>query len=188
MIFAEAQTERAAAALVEMPGAAARAMARALNRAAVAGRQAAVEAITERYAVKASDVRAKIDLSTATPEHLEVAVRVKSPALALGYFPHTPARAGTGGRGKPPLRVEVLRGRQRAVRGAFIATINGKPRVMMRTGEGVGGRESIASVYSVPMAVMLGAPSVRADVERRALEVLDERLDHELDVEMARTA
>jgi hypothetical protein len=187
VITAEAQMDRATAALAELPGAAERAMARALNAAAASGRQAAVKAITGRYAVRAGDVREKISLSTATPESLAVMVRAKSPALALGYFPHAPTRPGTGGRGKPPLRAEVLRGREKAVAGAFIATINGKPRVMLRTGaRTAAGRGAIASVYSVPIAEMLGAPSVREAVEQRALEVLDERVDHEIDRELGR--
>jgi hypothetical protein len=182
VITADAQTDRVEEALRELPGAAARAMARALNRAAVAGRQAAVTAIGERYAVKANDVRSKITLSTATPDKLEVRVEAKSPALALGYFPHSPARPGTGGPGRPILRAEVRRGSSKPFPGAFITTINGKPRVMLRTGgKTATGKQAIASVYSVPIAVMLGADSVRDAVEQRALEVLDERIDHEID-------
>jgi len=182
VILVEAQTERAQQALAGLPGAAEAAMARALNRAAVAGRQAAVTAITTRYAVRAGDVREKITLSTATPEQLSVTVEARSPSLALGYFPHTPSRPGTGGRDKPALTAEIVRGSSKPFAGAFVATINGKPRVMIRTGALTGGgKQAIASVYSVPIAVMLGADSVREAVETRALEVLDERLDHEID-------
>lgn len=189
MITAEAQMERAEALLAELPGAAARAMARALNRAAVAGRQRAVQAITERYAVKASDVRAKITLTTATPEQLGVSVLARSPSLSLGYFPHKPTRSGTGGRGKPALTAEVLRGNRKPFPGAFVATINGQPRIMVRTGgKTSGGKDAIRSVYTVPMAAMLGVASVREAVEQRALEVLDERVDHEIDQALARGA
>lgn len=181
MIAAEAQLERAERMLGGMPGAAAKAMARALNRAAVAGRQAAVTAITERYAAKAADVREKISLTDATPDQLGVSVIARSPALSLGYFPHSPTRPGTGGRGKPTLRAEVLRGSKKPVAGAFVATINGQPRIMIRTGaKTAAGKAAIKSVYSTPIAVMLGAESVREAVEARALDVLDDRLEHEI--------
>lgn len=185
MITAEVQMDRAERMLEGLPGAAKRAMARALNRAATAGRQAAVAAIVERYAVKTGDVRSKITLTKATAEELGVSVVARSGSLALGYFPHTPSRAGTGGPGKPSLTAEILRGASKPFGGAFIATINGKPRIMVRTGgKTATGKSAIASVYTVPIASMLGAESVRAAVEERALAVLDERLDHEIDREL----
>lgn len=185
--FVDAQLERARTLLASISGAAERAMARALNRAAAAGREAAVAAIVERYAVSAVDVREKITLSTASPENLSVAVVARSGALALGYFPHSPVDIGTGGPGQPVLRAEVLRGQERNVKGAFVALINAKPRVMIRTGGTTKtGRTQIESVYTVPFASMLGAESVRDAVEDRAEAVLDAQLDRELDRELGR--
>lgn len=187
MITATVQLERAQELLGELTGAAERAMARALNRAATAGRQAAVKAIGERYAVRAGDVRERITLSTATPDRLEVAVVAKSGPLPLTYFPHSPSEPGTGGPGRPVLRAEILRGQEKDIRGAFVATIGGKPRVMIRTGGKTRtGKDAMKVVPSVPIAVMLGAPSVREVVEQRAVAVLDERLEHELDRELGR--
>ena len=182
MIAVEKQLQHVRDFLASIPGAADKAMARALNKAAAAGRESAVRAITDRYAVQAGDVREKITVSAATPEQLSVSVEAKSPSLALGYFPHTPDQPGTGGPGRPVLRAEVLRGQERDVPGAFVAMINGQPRIMTRSGK------SIRSVYSVPIANMLGADSVRAAVEARALAVIDEQLDREIDRALGKVA
>lgn len=187
--FAEQQLERARAFLGAIPGAAEKAAARALNKAAAAGREAAVTAIVDRYAVSASDIREKITLSTATPDRLGVAVVARSGSLALGYFPHSPVVVGTGGPGKPVLHAEVLRGQDRSVGDAFIAPINGKSRIMIRTGgTSKTGRTQIKSVYTVPMASMLGAASVQDAVEDRAAAVLDEQLGREIDRELGRAS
>ncbi len=176
------QLERAQAMLAAFPGAAEKALAAALNRAAKLGREAAVEAIDKRYAVRPSDVRETITIKTATPDALSISIVSRSGPLSLGYFPHAPVVAGTGGRGKPVLRAEVIRGQEKSVPGAFVATINGKPRIMIRTGgKSASGRSAIKSVPAVPIATMLGAKSVREVVEARAMAVLDEQLDREID-------
>lgn len=183
------ELERAKAFLASIPGAAERAMARALNRAAEQGRERAISEIVARYAVQSSDVREKITLRPATPNNLQIAVEARSGSLALGYFPHSPTTAGTGGKGRPALRAQVVRGQEKAVGGAFIATINGRPRIMIRTGGTTKtGRTQIKSVYTVPIANMLGVRSVREAVEERALAVLPEQLDAEIDRELGRAA
>lgn len=185
--FVEAQLERARTFLSGISGAAERAAARALNKAAAAGREVAVSAIGDRYAVKDSDIRPKITLTTASPESLGVAVVARSGSLALGYFPHSPSAAGTGGPGKPILHAEVRRGQERGVGGVFVAPINGKPRIMIRTGGTTKtGRTQIKSVYTVPFASMLGNTSIVDTVEDRAAAVLDEQLGREIDRELGK--
>jgi hypothetical protein len=187
VIEAVKQLERARAFLGAIPGAAERATARALNRAAHEGRESAIVAILERYAVSPSDIRERIKLTTATPQRLGVAVVARSGSLSLGYFPHSPVRTGTGGPGKQILRAEVLRGQQRGIAGAFIARINGKPRIMIRTGGTTKtGRTQIRSLYTVPFASMLGASSVVDAVEDRAVAVLDVQLEREIERELGR--
>lgn len=187
MDVVEKGLERATDFLGSIPGAAEKAAATALNKAAASGRDAAVAAILQRYAVRAGDIREKITIEQATRDRLAISVIARSGPLALGYFPHTPTLPGTGGRGRPALRAEVLVGQQREVSGAFVALINGKPRIMMRTG-GVtsSGRSAIKTVPTVPMASMLGAASVRAAVEAHAFEVFDEHLTKEIDRELGR--
>jgi hypothetical protein len=145
-----------------IPGAAEKAAARALN-AAAAGREAAVTAIVERYAVQ----------RRRHPREDHADDGDAGQALGVGWS-RGRARSrsatsrtrrstiGTGGPGTPVLRAEVLRGQERAIGGAFIAPINGKPRIMIRTGGTTKtGRTQIKSVYTVPIASMLGAESVR---------------------------
>jgi len=179
---AETTMRRAADFLAAIPGATEKATAAALTRAAAAGREKAVGAILDRYAAKASDVRAAVASMPASPESLTASIIARSGSLSLGYFPHTPGDIGTGGLGRPPLRVEVLRGSVRDVPGAFVAPIGGKPRIMIRTGGTTStGRAQIRTVPAVPIAIMMNNAGVREAVERRALEVLDEQVGKQID-------
>lgn len=185
----EQQLDKARAFLGAIPRAAEKAVAHALNKAAAEGRDVAVNAIVERYAVSAGDVREKITIKTATPDKLGVEIVSRSPSLALGYFPHSPVTIGTGGPGQPLLRAEVLRGREKSIAGAFVATINGQPRIMIRTGAATKtGRTQIKSVYTVPMASMLGASVVRDAIDDRAAQILDAQLDKEIDRALGKAA
>lgn len=189
MDSAQSQLERARDFLAAIPGAAEKALAAALNRAATIGRDEAVKAIDQRYAVRPSDVRDKITLRAATPNNLVISIVARSGSLSLGYFPHTPLEAGTGGPGRPVLRAEVLRGHEKDVAGAFIAPINGKPRIMIRTGgKTATGKSAIKSLSTVPIASMLGAESVQEAVLTRAFSVLDEQLDKEIDRALGKAA
>jgi hypothetical protein len=185
----EKQLDRARSFLASIPGAADTAISRALNRAAAAGRESAISAMSDRYAAQPSDVREKVTITTSRPENLEAAVVARSGPLALGYFPHAPTTAGTGGTGRPILRAEVLRGQVKNVPGAFIAPINGKPRIMIRSGRTTStGRAAIHSLYTVPIASMLGAESVREAVGARAFDVLEQTLDREIDRALGKSA
>jgi hypothetical protein len=187
VITVDAHLDRTIAFLASIPRAAEKAAARALNKAAAAAGEAGIGLILDRYAARAGDVREKITLTTAAPDRLGVAVVSRSSALALGYFPHSPTEIGTGGPGRPVLHAEVLRGQSKAVGGAFVAPIGGKPRIMIRTGGKTStGKSAINSIHTVPIASMLGAESVREGVERRAAEVLDAQLGVEIDRELAK--
>jgi hypothetical protein len=176
------QLERAQDFLRAIPGAADKAIAATLNRAATAGRETAIDAIGERYVVHAGDVRERITTTPARPDALSASVVARSGPLALAYFPHSPVAAGTGGAGKPVLRAEVIRGQQRAVPGAFVAPINGRPRIMIRTGGKTRtGRSAIKTVSTVPIANMLGAESVRQAVEASTVAIFEQNLDREID-------
>lgn len=189
MSDAETTLRRAADFLAAVPKAAEKASARALTRAAAAGREQAISGILDRYAAKASDVRAALSTVPARPEHLAAQVLARSGSLPLGYFPHTPTGIGTGGRGRPSLQVEVLRGSVRDVPGAFVAPINGKPRIMIRTGGTTKtGRTQIRQVPAVPIAVMMNHETVRDAVAHRALDVLEIELAKQIDSALGEAA
>ncbi len=184
-----AQLERAKQFLGSIPGAAERAMARALNAAVKAASEEALTKIAERYAVKRDDVEARFAQEMARPAKLSATLRAKSPALPLHYFPHTPTAPGTGGRGKGPLSVTIRAGSPQTMGSAFIAQLGVKPRIVIRTGQKTAsGKDQLKVLYSTPIAVMLGVPSVRLAVEERALEVLDDKLTAEIDRELGRAA
>ena len=173
---------RAEAFLASLPGAADKAVAASLNKAAKAAREEGVKAIADRYAAAAGDVRERTTTVDASSSSLSAAVKSVSPSLQLGYFPHSPIQIGTGGPGRPQLRAEVLRGQERDVPGAFVAPIGGKPRIMIRTG-GItsSGKSAIKPVFGPPIAVMLGVEQVREKVERIAIETFDAQIDKQID-------
>lgn len=181
------QTDKVTAYLGAIPGATERALSAALNRSAMEAREQAITSITNRYAIDGSVVRDKITVERATPTKLAIVVRARSTPLAMTAFPHAPTASGTGGKGQPVLRAEIIRGEAKDVPGAFIAPINGKNRVMFRTGKKTSsGRDGIKVVPSVPIAKMMGVPVVSASIEERALGMLEAHLDAAIDRELKR--
>ncbi len=167
------------------PGAAERAMSRAINAAVRAAQVEAAERMTERYEVAESDVKARLSVLLSKPTTLQAALRAQSPSLPLHYFPHTPSKPGTGGRGKPDLQVTVKRGSPKQITGAFVALLGSKNRIAVRTGQKTKtGKDGLRVLYTTPIAMMLGAPSVALAVEERALQVLDDKLSAEIDREL----
>jgi hypothetical protein len=161
------------------------ATARALNGAIAAARRHAVATITARYAASESDVEGMLSVSRASATKLDVKIVARSRALSVGYFPHAPQSPGSGGRGKPSLRAEIRRGAPKEIEGAFVARLNSGLRVMRRTGGKTStGKDKIASVYTIPLAEMMGVASVRAAIEEHALATLDQRLDREIDARL----
>ncbi len=181
--------ERAERFLSSIPGAAERAMTRALNAAIKGAEVEALEKIESRYEVRGADVKARLTLQLARPTSLSAKLGAKSPSLPLSYFPHTPNQPGTGGRGRPALSVSVLRGQSKDVRGGFVAKLGTKSRIAIRTGQKTRtGKDALKVLFSVPIAEMLGVPNVRLAVEARAAELLDAKLGPEIDRELGRAS
>lgn len=182
------QLERARIALAGLPGAAERAVARAMTEAAKAAKAEAIDVISGRYEVKERDVAARLSVSAARPSALAATLTARSPSMPLHYFPHTPSRSGTGGPGKPHLSVTVRRGETRTVGSSFVARLGVKNRIVTRTGGKTGsGKDALRVLYTTPIAEMLGVAAIASDVEDRAVKVLDERVGVEIDREL-RTA
>ncbi len=183
------QLARAQQYLGAFPGAVERAMVRALNHALAAAREQAITVITERYAIKASDLRVAMSIQPAKHDKLGVVLKVRSGSMPMHYFPHAPTQPGTGGPGKPALTATVLRGSTKTVKGAFVAKLGVKPRIVTRTGGVTAtGKSELKVLYTTPIGVMLGVESVQASVEAAALETLDKRLTNEIDRELERVA
>jgi hypothetical protein len=187
------QIERAQAMLAALPGAADKALARAINRAAEAARSEAVRGAVAEYNVQASRVRDTMSIRRASPDNLNASVHSRGSALPLSRFETTPSQPGTGGPGKATLRAAVKRGGgQKPMPGAFVArfgsghtavverlgtkTKSSKPALGAKTASG-----TIPEFVGPSVPSMLGSTTVSEGIEARAAEVLDARLDHEID-------
>lgn len=167
--------------LSHIPGAAQRAAARALTRAMKAARTAAGRSISEEYAVKGAEVKRYMRIvhgrTQKGKDTFSAKLLASSEPWELSKFPHKPKKAGSGGPGRPPLRVEVKRGQWKAVPGAFVAPLGGVPKIVSRAS-----RQSLPmrKLPAVNPAIMLRNERVREHVYGRSLEVFRVRLAHEM--------
>jgi len=176
--FTPEQLDRAVRLLAHLPGKAQQAMARAMNRALEGARAAAAKAIRGEYRVSAADVKKTMTLRWATPARLDAEVKSVAPRVALFAFGPKPNEPGTGGPGRPTLRVGVKRaGGRKPLKGAFVVRLGRKLHVASRKGA----KRSPLEVHFGPaVPQMLHAESVTRQVEAVAQQRLDARLEHEL--------
>lgn len=178
-IDVKSDIERLRQVLGHIPGATEKATHRALLRAIKTARTEAGRSISGHYAAKAAE--AKRHMRTVSGKGAQAAAIAKLLAASepweLSKFPHKPKKAGTGGPGRPPLRVEVKRGQWKTVPGAFIAPLFGVPKIVTRTTRQP---YPIKKLPAVNPAVMLRNLKVREHVTSRSLEVFSVRLAHEM--------
>lgn len=148
---------------------------RALDRTIDTGRAESARLISSRYAVSAATVRDAIDKKTPNASSGVGYIVSRGAKLPLSMFPHAPMTSGTGGRGKPPLTIEVVRGERRPLRGAFVAETGGQLRVMARRGRE---RTPIRELSTVPIPVMLGM--IEPDLMPHLSRAFAIRLQHEI--------
>ena len=173
--FGPDQVERAVRLLAHLPGAAAQAMARAMNRALEGARTAAAQQTRAEYRVNAAAIKATMRLVRATPARLEATVTSRGQRIPLFAFKPVPDQPGTGGPGRPQLRVGVKRaGGRKEVRSAFIARAG---RVSMRQGKA---RFPLVSLFGPAVPQMMHNEAVIAQIEAVAQQRLDARLEHEI--------
>lgn len=154
---------------------AAQASARAINRSMTAGRTQATRELTKDYAVKSRQVNERITTSRANKTNLEAEVTWRGHALNLADFRVTPKTPQPAKR--PILRAVVKRSSGwRPYHGAFIVGKNGKA---YRRVTGAS-RYPITGVWGPSIPQLLGAKTVQEAVEKRASEVLENRLNHEI--------
>lgn len=169
------QIDRAVDLLKHVPGAAQQAMARAMNRALEGARTTAVKETRAEYRVSSGDVKATMRLRKATPTNLQAEVVSTGKRIPLAAFGTKPSQPGTGGQGRPTLRVGVKRSGKKPIDGAFIARVG---RVAIRVGAK---RYPIRTLYGPAVPQMMGAEKVIARVEEIATQRLSARLDHEIE-------
>ena len=153
------------------------AAARAINRAAYAARTQAGRSVRETYTVKHKDVISTIRLhKKATPADLNAEIRSRGSTLKLMKFKVTPSSPQP--KRKRPIKVSVKKGSNKTIKNGFVARMsNGHMNVFTRTTKK---RFPIRGHYGPSVPQMLGNESVTRFVERKANEVLDNRLEHEI--------
>lgn len=164
------------------------ALSRSINRAVSSAKTAAVKQVRNEYTAKAGDINKTIKVKRANPSKLEAQIFSSGASLPLSSFKVSPKTVNP--RRRKPLNVEVRRGGGGSLGAAFMARMpNGKVGVFERTGKfsiasrGAHSgkrRENIEQKFGPSVPVMLNADSVTEAVELRAIEVLDQRLPHEI--------
>lgn len=163
--------EQAQKLLSEIPKGYEKATARALNRAATAGRAAAVSTIRQTYTVKASTIRDKFSISRANFGNLEAIVAAKGPVIPLGSFRVKPATDTTGAR-RANVRVSVKKGGAKSLGNSFVY----KGKVLHRIGAA---RLPVNALYGPSVAGMTDNEKVRENIDKAMRETFLTRLDHE---------
>lgn len=173
------QIKRAVKLLEHLPGEAQKVMASAMNRAIEGARTAASKAVRGEYRVSSERVKKTMTLRRATAAQLTAEVRSVERRPSLFQYAPRPAAAGTGGAGKPTLRVGVKRsGGRKPLKGAFIVRLGPAGlHVASRTGKK---RMPIEVHYGPAVPQLLGVESVKRHVEAVAQQRLDARLDHDI--------
>ncbi|MBE3586566.1 MAG: phage tail protein [Thermoanaerobacter sp.] len=170
------QMDKAERLLGHIPGAAPKAMANAINRAAEAARTEAARKVRELYYIKHKDVLATMKIYRATPDDLTATVISKGNLIALSKFRITPKQPQP--KRKKPVIARVKRGEGGPIKSAFVARMqSGHVGVFIRVGRS---RLPIRELYGPSVPQMLGSPNVTEWVEEKAIERLEQRLEYEI--------
>lgn len=180
MIYVSAENIRKAQLLLgHMPGMFRKSLSAAINRAAYGARAEAARRPPEKYYIRSSDVRDTITIKKATVENLQAYIKSRGTRRPLTLFKVVPKRIPKK-KLKTMLRVGILKDEGlKSIPRAFLnrGTSSGKLHVLQREDSE---RYPIHIKYGPSVPQMIGHKYVRSLVERRAQEVLDDRLDHEI--------
>ena len=164
--------EKAAKLLSEVPNGYEAAVSRSMNRAATAGRSAAVSTIRQEYTIKASTVRRNFTIHKATRSDLEALVTSKGPRIQLVNYKTRP-KTDTTGNARKPVRVAVkARGGLKPLGKSFV--YRGKILQRLDTSS-----LPVQEVYGPAIPVLSGNNEVVDNVEKTMQETFLKRLDHE---------
>ena len=180
--LSEGQLKNVRDSLLHIPGAADKAIARAINKAAEKARTEGIKAICGEYAIKPSDVRKTIHIVRARPGNLSAQIISTGGPIPLIKFHVTPR--------KPPAKGTKVKDREVVIAGvkfgnaadmphSFIARMpNGHLGVYSR--KSGAGRNPIKQRYGPAVPQMLGNLSVLGYIETRANERLEKELRHQI--------
>lgn len=157
-----------------------KALARALNRALDAGVTQASRTVASNYYVSNATVKKTIKARRANANNLTAKFISSGGAIPLINFRTNP-KSVPSQRPKTLLRAGVLRGGGlSSIKNAFVnkGTSSGKVHVLQRT---TSKSYPIKILYGPSIPSMVGSEKIRDIVENRAVDVLDNRVQHEID-------
>jgi hypothetical protein len=150
--------------------------ARAINRAADAARTQAGRSVRETYVIKHKDVIGTIKIKKAHAGDLQADIKSRGSVIKLTKFKVNPKQPQP--QRKKPVVVSVKKGSSKPIKNGFVAGMsNGHVNVFTRVSKK---RYPIRGHYGPSVPQMLGNESVVRFVEERARDVLDTRLEHEI--------
>lgn len=150
-------------------------MARAVNRATENARSNVVREVRDHYNVKAGDIRKSMKISRAKAGRPVAVLSSTGSALPTMAFQ---VRPGTvNGKRRTPIRVSIKKGESTLMERSFIARVNGRIGVYERIGKK---RMPIRQLYGPSIPQMVGNERIVESVAESAREMLDSRLDHEI--------
>jgi hypothetical protein len=167
--------------LRHIPGAADKAIMRAINKAIEGARTDAIKAITQQYYIKAADVRKTIHLIRAKPGNLEGQVVSSGGPFPMIKFNVKPKKPENQRGKRVSARAKVIAGIKFGViesyPEAFIATVGaGHVGVFERKGDA---RLPINQKYRLSVPQMLGNKDILEYIDKRAQDRLDKELLHQ---------
>lgn len=166
-------------ALRHIPGAAEKAVARAINRAVEGARTDSIKAVCGEYYIKPSDVRKTIHIVRAKPGKLTARVISAGRPIPLIKFKVTPKKPAEAGVKRQTVVAGVKFGSAVAMPHSFIARMkNGHIGVYSR--KRGAGRNPIKQRYSPSAPQMIGNDEVLGYIEKRAHERLDKELRRQI--------
>lgn len=168
----ELQLNRIAQALKNIPKGYEKAVSRAMNRAALSGRAAAVSTIRNEYTLKASTIRRHFTIEKASVGSLEALVIGKGNMLPLVQYKTRP-KTDTTGNARKPVRVQVKQnGGAKRLGSSFVF----KGKILQRLGTK---SLPVKEAYGPAIPLIASNDEISSNVQKVMQETFAERIDHE---------
>lgn len=152
-------------------------LSRAIHRAITAGRTQAGREVAKRYAMRQGRVseRARVTKKPSATDPAAV-LQFAGPSLNITDYRVSPGKPDPARR--PVLRVMISKGGMRPMRGPFLLNLRpGSVKAFKREGRA---RYPIRPVFGPSIPQLVGSEQVSEAVIDRMVEVMDKRLDHEV--------
>ncbi|KAB8126910.1 hypothetical protein F9U64_19000 [Gracilibacillus oryzae] len=170
------QLEKIEKQLIDTPKRMPMVVARSINRAAESARTQGSKFVRETYRIKNRSALDKIKIKKAFPSELMADINVNGRTLSVSNF-HVRANQPFPNRGRYAT-VRVKKGSGGKVPGSFVLTTSsGYTNVFTRVSKA---RYPLKSLHGPSLPQMLGGEEGIEVMESKATEVLDQRLDHEI--------